>query len=196
MLMSLIFFVVIATITPGGATTLATASGVQFGFQRSLPLIFGIVLGLASLAAISAAGLGAVLNTEPSLKWLLKAIGSAYLLYLACRIGASEAPGEASDISKKPMSVMGGALLLWLNPKAWAMTLGAAASFGALAHNAFVFAGTLGAAFGIAAVLSLSLWCALGRTLAKSLRTRKHWRIANISLGAILALSILPLWLE
>ena len=34
-LFSLIVFVIVATITPGGATTLATASGTQFGFRRS-----------------------------------------------------------------------------------------------------------------------------------------------------------------
>ena len=52
-LFSLIVFVIVATITPGGATTLATASGTQFGFRRSVPLLGGIALGLASLAAIS-----------------------------------------------------------------------------------------------------------------------------------------------
>lgn len=95
MLASLVLFVLIATISPGGATTLATASGVQFGFRRSLPLIFGIALGLASLAAISAAGLGAVLNTAPSLIWILKTTGSAYLVYLAWRIGSGGAPSGA-----------------------------------------------------------------------------------------------------
>ncbi len=55
-ILPLILFVVVSTITPGGATTLATASGAQFGFRRSMPLMVGIAFGLASLAAaVSAA---------------------------------------------------------------------------------------------------------------------------------------------
>lgn len=196
MLASLVLFVLIATISPGGATTLATASGVQFGFRRSLPLIFGIALGLASLAAISAAGLGAVLNAAPSLIWILKTVGSAYLLYLAWRIGSGGAPSGSSNPSQKPLTITGGALLLWLNPKAWAMTLGAAASFGALTGSPLVFAGVLGAAFGMGAIVSLSLWCVIGRTLSRYLNKRHHWRMANIALGLLLALSIVPIWRE
>jgi hypothetical protein len=44
-LFSLIAFAVIATITPGGATILAAASGAQVGFARSIPLIGGIAIG-------------------------------------------------------------------------------------------------------------------------------------------------------
>lgn len=60
-ILPLILFVVISTITPGGATTLATVSGAQFGFRRSMPLMAGIAFGLASLAAAATAGLGFLL---------------------------------------------------------------------------------------------------------------------------------------
>jgi len=55
-IMPLVLLVVISTITPGGAIMLATASGVQFGFRRSVPVLVGISAGLASLAAAAAAG--------------------------------------------------------------------------------------------------------------------------------------------
>ena len=51
-ILPLVLFVVVSTITPGGATTLATASGAQFGFRRSVPLIAGIAAGLASIPFI------------------------------------------------------------------------------------------------------------------------------------------------
>ncbi len=37
----LIVFVIVATVTPGGATTLAVASGAHFGYRRSLPYMAG-----------------------------------------------------------------------------------------------------------------------------------------------------------
>ncbi|MCA3917522.1 MAG: LysE family translocator, partial [Burkholderia sp.] len=57
----LMLFVIVSTVTPGGATTLATASGAHFGYRRSLPMMAGIAAGLASMAAAAAAGLGSML---------------------------------------------------------------------------------------------------------------------------------------
>ena len=51
------------------------------------------------------------------------------------------------------------------------------------------------AAFGTAATLSLSLWCAAGLMLARLLRGDRQWRILNAALGAMLALSVVPIWL-
>src|SRR5450432_2248108 len=46
LLFSLIAIAVIATMTPGGATTLAAASSAQFGFVPSIPLIGGTAFGV------------------------------------------------------------------------------------------------------------------------------------------------------
>lgn len=196
MLASLALFAVVATITPGGATTLATASGAQFGFRRSIPLLCGIALGLALLAAATAAGLAALLQAAPSLQLAMKVVGSAYLLWLAWKICGSRPPRAKTNDSATPPGFGGGVLLLCVNPKAWAMTLGAAASFAALAANPFQLGLLLGATFGVAAVVSLSLWCAGGLVLARMLRTDRQWRIVNVVLGLLLTASIVPMWLE
>ncbi|CAB3772223.1 amino acid transporter [Burkholderia sp. MSh2] len=195
-LFSLIVFVIVATITPGGATTLATASGTQFGFRRSVPLLGGIALGLGSLAAIAAAGLAGLLHAVPALQLIMKVLGSAYLLWLAWKIASSGAPKNHANASQTPTSFIGGALLLWLNPKGWTMALGAAASFAALTPDPGRLAVILGTAFGVAAIFSLVLWCTVGVLLGRTLRTNRHWRIANAALGLLLALSIVPIWLD
>ncbi len=89
---------------------------------------------------------------------------------------------------------MSGILLLWLNPKSWAMTVGAAASFALLASSPSRLALLLGTAFGVAACVSLALWCALGMLLARLFRTPLHWRILNLVMGVLLASSIIPTW--
>lgn len=194
-ILPLALFVVVATVTPGGATTLATASGVQFGFRRSVPLMAGIVAGLASLAAASAAGLAGLLLAVPSLQTAMKVAGSAYLIWLAWQVARSGPPRTAGDMGT-PTSFLGGACLLWLNPKGWAVALGAAASFAALASGPAQLALLLGAAFGLAAAASLSLWCAAGLVLARLLRTERQWRVLNAVLGVLLAVSVVPMWLE
>jgi threonine/homoserine/homoserine lactone efflux protein len=192
-ILPLLLFVAVATVTPGGATTLATVSGARFGFMRSIPLMLGIALGLALLAAVAALGLGGLLLALPSLQTGVKALGSAYLLWLAWRIARS-GPPNADEGPARPITLVNGVLLLWLNPKSWAMTVGAAASFALLASTPNRLAVLLGAAFGLAACVSLALWSALGVLLARLLRTPRHWRMLNIGMGVLLAASILPTW--
>ncbi|WP_144138281.1 LysE family translocator [Paraburkholderia sp. BCC1884] len=192
-ILPLLLFVAVATVTPGGATTLATASGARFGLVRSIPLLVGIALGLALLAAVAALGLGSLLHAMPALQTVVKAAGSAYLLWLAWRI-ARGGPPNAADGPAQPITLGQGFLLLWLNPKSWAMTVGAAASFALLASSPNRLALLLGAVFGSAACVSLVLWCALGVLLARLLRTPRHWRILNLAMCVLLAASIIPAW--
>jgi threonine/homoserine/homoserine lactone efflux protein len=193
-ILPLIVFALVATLTPGGATTLATASGARFGFRRSVPLMAGIAVGLASLAAAAAAGLAGLLLAAPSLQLAMKLAGSAYLLWLAWTVGRAGPPAPKAG-TEAPTGFLAGACLLWLNPKGWAMALGAAAAFAMLAEGPARLALLLGAVFGIAAAASLSLWCLAGLVLARLLRTERQWRAVNRGLGLLLAASVIPMWL-
>jgi threonine/homoserine/homoserine lactone efflux protein len=190
---SLLLFALVSTVSPGGATTLATISGANFGFRRSLPLIAGIAGGLASMAALAGLGLAGLLLALPSLAVVMKLLGSAYLLWLAWQTARRGAP--RLDGSVKPNGFVTGVWMLWHNPKGWAMTTGAAATFVALASSPAQLGALLGAVFGVFALLSLSLWCVAGFVLARMIRSHHQWRTINISLGLLLALSIVPVWL-
>jgi threonine/homoserine/homoserine lactone efflux protein len=190
LLVSLIVFAVVATATPGGATTLATASGAQFGFTRSVPLIAGIVTGLATAGG----GLGTIVQSVPELQAGLRITGSAYLLWLAWTIGRLGAPASRKVAAASPIGFFKGLLLLWLNPKGWTMTLAAASAYAGLSDNPLRLALLLSAVFGLAATLSLTLWCMGGRWLSCVLKTEKQWRIANVTLGLLLAASVVPMW--
>lgn len=192
---SLVLFAIVATATPGGATTLATASGAQFGLRRSMPLLLGIASGLTFLAAAAASGLATLLQNLPILEIAMKLAGSSYLFWLAYNIGCAGAPQTDDTQGARTMGFVSGMILLLLNPKGWTMAFSAAASFGALAPNPLDLALTMGSAFGLAAIASLLLWCTGGKILARMLRTERQWRAVNITLGILLAASILPIWL-
>jgi threonine/homoserine/homoserine lactone efflux protein len=192
-LIPLFLFAVVSTITPGGATALATASGAHFGFWRSVPLLGGIAIGLASMGAAAAAGLASILLAWPWLQLGMKAVGSAYLCWLAWRIARSGAPHLAAGASK-PIGLLGGIWMLWHNPKGWAMTMGAAASFSALVSGPVQLALLLGVTFGICASISLVLWCLAGQLMARVIRQEWQWRALNICLGLLLLGSIIPMW--
>jgi threonine/homoserine/homoserine lactone efflux protein len=191
----LVLFALTTTITPGGATTLATASGAKFGFRRSMPLMAGISTGLATLASLAAVGLSGILLAVPSLQLALHLIASIYLLWLAYRIATSGSP-KLNEELEFPIGFFGAAGLLWVNPKAWAMTTGAAATFASLASHPAHLAMLLGGVFWLAATLSMSIWCTAGLILARLIKTRLQWHIVNASLGVLLVVSIIPMWLK
>lgn len=193
-LLALGLFTLVAALTPGGATALATASGARFGLRRSLRLLGGMAIGMVALGAAAGLGLAGLLLAVPDVAIGLKTVGSLYLLWLSLRIARSGAP-QADAAASAPFGFCAGTLLIWLNPKAWAMVLGAAAAFGEGAHSAEVLAGLLALFFGISAAASLTLWCVAGRMLARLLRTEGQWRAVNAALGLMLALSILPMWI-
>ena len=190
----LFLFVIVATITPGGATALATVSGAHFGYRRSLPYMAGVAIALGSMAAFAAVGLGGLLLARPALQVGIKAMGSLYLVWLASRIGRSGTPHLGARLHK-PAGFASGLWMLWHNPKGWAMTLGAAASFATLAPGPLELAALLGISFGIAATGSLSAWCFAGLLLARLLRTELQWKLLNCALAILLVMSIITMWL-
>ena len=192
-LLPLILFALVSTITPGGATTLATASGAHFGFRRSIPVMAGFAFGLGSMASVAAAGLGSVLMALPILQITMKTLGTLYLMWLAARIGRSGEPHGVGQMAK-PTSFVAGVWMLWHNPKGWAMTVGAAASFAALASSPLTLAILLGLTFCLVAAFSLAVWCLLGQMLGRLLKTAWQWRVLNISLACLLVISIIPMW--
>ncbi len=193
-LLPLGLFAAVSALTPGLATTLATASGAHFGFRRSMPFLAGMSVGLSAMAVAAAAGLAGLLLAQPSLRLAVKAAGSAYLLWLAWRIGRAGTPRRPAGVAR-PTGFFAAMGVQLQNPKAWTMTLGAAASFSALAASPAELAAVLGLAFGLAAGTSLALWCTAGLVLARLLRTDRQWRLLNLAFALLLAVSIVQLWL-
>lgn len=194
-ILPLVLFAVVATLTPGAATTLITATGARFGLGPSLPLLAGAALGLASLGVIAGAGLAGLVLAVPSAQLLIRLAGSAYLAWLAWRVGTSGPPPARAELAAPP-GFLGGAGLLWLNPKGWATSLAAASSFGAAAEGPWQLAAVLGATLGLAAAGSLLIWCTAGQILGRILEGERQWRALNAVLGVLLALSIIPMWLD
>lgn len=194
LVLSLIAFALVATISPGGATTLAAASGAQFGLRRSIPLLGGIAVGLASLIGVVAGGLGSLFVSWPQSQLWLRLLGTAYLLWLAWTIARLGSPKSPSGAAATPIGFFTGLVMLWMNPKAWTMAAGAAGAYASLSDSPFALALLFSAVFGTAAGASLTLWCTCGAWLARALRTETQWRAVNLMLAATLASSIIPMW--
>jgi threonine/homoserine/homoserine lactone efflux protein len=117
----------VMSITPGPNNVMLTASGATFGFRRTVPHIVGVCAGFSVVLLAVCAGLDAIFTRWPDIQTVLRWAGAAYLVYLGWRILRA---GEAkAGRSPKPLTVIEAAGFQFLNPKAWVMTLTAAAIF-------------------------------------------------------------------
>lgn len=114
-------------ITPGPNNVMLTASGANFGFRRTVPHLFGISAGCALQVLAVCAGLGALFQRWPTLHTALQWLGAAYLLYLGWRLLGSGEMGNAQ--TRQPIGFWEAAAFQFVNPKAWVMSLTAAALF-------------------------------------------------------------------
>ena len=129
LLTAFVLFAFVSSITPGPNNTMLLASGVNFGFNRSIPHILGISCGFFVLVLAVGLGLGAVFEAYPLLYSVLRYVGAAYLLYLAWKIARSGPMSEEQQGQGQPLGYWGAAAFQWVNPKAWIMAIGAISTY-------------------------------------------------------------------
>lgn len=188
---ALFAFAFVATATPGPNNVMVMASGVNFGFRRTVPHLLGITFGFAFLVTLVGFGLGAVLTAYPAAHLALKIMGGAYLLYLAWRIGTSRHVGKGATAAK-PLSALGAAAFQWVNPKAWMISV-TATSLYAMPDRPFMSAVIVALVFGIVCLPIVSVWAGFGTKLRDFLSDPKRLRLFNMAMGLLLALTTIPM---
>ena len=190
---ALITFAFVTSITPGPNNLMLLASGVNFGFVRTIPHMLGIGGGFLSLLLGVGFGLGAVLTAVPSLHLALKIAGGAYLLFLASRIAMSRTIAKADDgAAARPMSFLEAAAFQWVNPKAWVMAVTAMA-----VHTnpdaPFLSVALVAVAFAAINLPSVSTWAGFGTALRGFLSDPVRLKWFNIAMGLLLAATLWPM---
>lgn len=185
-------FAFVSSITPGPNNIMLLASGVNFGFRRTIPHMLGIGAGFVSLLLGVGFGLGALLTALPQLHMALKLAGAAYLLYLAWRTAMSRTLAARSGASARPMSFLEAAAFQWVNIKAWVMAVtgmalyaDATAPFGSIILISIIF--------GVVNLPCVSSWAAFGTALRGFLSDPVRLKWFNIVMGLLLAASLWPM---
>ena len=189
--LGLFIFASIAAFTPGPNNALLMASGMNFGFWRSLPLIAGVVLGFPLMIGLIGLGLGRVFDLYPGLYVLLKFTGAAYMLYLAWKIATSE-PSTAATAEAKPMSFIQMCLFQWVNPKGWVMAVTALSAY-TLPQNYYAGVAAVVTTFMFTGITSALTWTAFGAALKNVMTDPRYFRIINLTLAALLLASLVPM---
>ncbi|RMU32768.1 Amino acid transporter LysE [Pseudomonas avellanae] len=195
LLLAFALFAFVTSVTPGPNNMMLLASGVNFGFSRTLPHMLGISIGFFILVLAVGFGLGSVFKAWPILYTVLRYVGAAYLLYLAWKIATSGPAAENVDSQGKPFSFMSAALFQWVNPKAWIMAIGAISTYTPM-QGYFYNVVVISAVFALINLPSVGIWAGFGSLLRNILRDPLGLRIFNGVMAALLVASLYPLFVE
>jgi threonine/homoserine/homoserine lactone efflux protein len=191
LLLAFAVFAFVTSVTPGPNNVMLLASGLNHGLARTVPHILGINAGCVVMLVLAGAGLGELLVASPRLYAVLRYAAAAYLLYLAWKIARSGMLRPA-DARGRPMGVLAAAAFQWVNPKAWVMVLGAVTTYAPADHfmrNVCVLAVILS----LVNAPSLVLWAGFGVGLRRILGHPARVRWFNITMAALLVLSLYPI---
>jgi threonine/homoserine/homoserine lactone efflux protein len=191
--LALVVFAFVSSVTPGPNNVMLLASGVNFGFWRTMPHMCGIAAGFGFLLLCVGFGLGTLLTSFPALGTALKILGGAYLLYLAWRIAMSRSMAKTDTATgTAPMTFMAAAAFQWVNPKAWMMAVTAMAVY-SNPDNPYFSVFLVAAAFVLVGFPSVSTWVAFGTLLRSFLSDPVRLKWFNLAMGLLLALTIIPM---
>lgn len=194
LMLSVAMFAMVTSGTPGPNNVMLTASGANFGYWRTLPHMFGIVLGILAMNILVAAGLGLLFERYPVIQQVLKIAASAYLVYLAWKIATAKSSGTEGESEAKPLGVMGGAAFQFLNPKAWMMVITAIGSFTLAGDNYWASVFWIAVIFMVMGFPCISLWAAFGTVVGRFLSSPAAWRWFNLIMGLLTAGCLIFIW--
>jgi threonine/homoserine/homoserine lactone efflux protein len=190
---ALVVFAAVMSGTPGPNNMMLLASGVNFGFRRSIPHMLGISFGVMLLLLAIGFGLHEVLQRWPLIFTVIKYAGGAYLLWLAWMIAnAGPLDDGTGETRGRPMRFLEALAFQWINPKAWVMAVGAMATYtNESAYTLTVIIVAL--VFGVVCGPATGTWTAFGVALKRFLQDPKANRLFNIAMALALVASLWPL---
>ena len=185
---ALISFYFVMFVTPGPNNVMLFASGVKYGFKKTIPHIFGIPLGHFFQISLISMGLGFVFQTYPIAQQILKVLGCLYLFFFAYRMFGSLSIKESKETGR-PLRFYEAALFQILNPKAWVVAITAVSVF--FPKDESFLTGLLFLA-GIAPLVnlpSISIWVLFGSSIRAFISNPKVKKIVEIVLAILLVLT-------
>jgi len=184
---ALVSFYFVMFVTPGPNNAMLTASGIKFGFRRTLPHLIGIPCGHIVQITLVCLGLGKIFQIYPYIQEVLKYVCAAYLLYLGYKIIGSFS--EHKKDSSRPLKLYEAALFQFVNPKAWTVAIMVASGFfpkEEVLIIAILFSSLTAA---IVCFPSICLWALFGSSIRLMIKDTKIKKLVEFLLAFLLLLT-------
>jgi len=186
---ALIVYYFIMFATPGPNNSMLTASGIKFGYIKTLPHLIGIPLGHFFQITLVSYGLGNIFLKFPALQHYMKILCFIYLVYLSWKMLGSFS--IAKEESGRPLKLYEASLFQFINPKAWTIAITVVSGFFPLEESFFKATMFLALTAPFICFPSISLWALFGSTLRIFVNNLKTKKIIEYILALLLILTAL-----
>lgn len=188
LIVSMFIFSLSMSISPGPVNLTILTSSMNYGVKATFTFISGATIGFTLLLASVCFGLYQMIVIYPVLLDVITILGTVLLLWIGLNILRAKGTvisSQPHDEAKIPTFIQG-ALMQWLNPKAWIAAVAGTGLFstGHIHAVLLVFV----AIYFVVCYLSLLLWGIAGEKLASFLNTGNRARLFNIVMGLLLIL--------
>ena len=187
LIFALVSFYFVMYVTPGPNNAMVLASGLKFGFFKSIPHMTGITIGHVTQLILVCLGLGKIFQIYPEIQSILKILCAIYLIYLGYKIVGSFS--KLKDDDSRPLKFYEAALFQIVNPKAWTISSMAASSFLPKDGKLFFSIIFIASVALIICPISISPWAAFGSGIKNLVKNNKIKVIIEFFLAFLLLIT-------
>ena len=191
LLIAALVFLIPMYITPGPNNILCAAHGSQHGFRATMPLISGFVIGWFVMGLFVALAIDH-LEQNTGLLTYLTMIGASYMIYLSYKIATSKPLDDGPSESQR-LTPLTGAMLQFVNGKAWIHDIVLLGSFGTVFGTGILAKMTLIIFSIILCLPFVALWAGFGTFLRNFFTSPESSLMLNRVMG--FSLFIVAVWL-
>ena len=181
---ALISYYFVMFVTPGPNNAMLTASGIKFGFKKTIPHLIGIPFGHTIQITLVCFGLGNLFQKYPSIQVYLKWLCFIYLLYLGWKIIGSFS--EYNKESGRPLKLYEAAFFQFINPKAWVVALTAATAFFPVNENFYLATFFVALTAPLICFPSICVWALFGSSIKILIKNANLKKIIEYFLAVLL----------
>ena len=180
---SMSLFALAASLSPGPVNLVSLSGSARHGVKTGLIFVTGATLGFIVLFLLIGFGLHFLIDQLNWITQVLQWLGIAFLLYLSYQLFMDNGDINADSSNHAP-TFMTGAIMQWLNPKAWLASLSGISAYipNADAMEILVFASL----YLPICWLSLGVWVWIGKILGQYFQSPAKMRLLNRTLALLL----------
>ena len=176
-------------VTPGPNNTMLTASGMKFGFYKTLPHLMGISLGHIFQISLTCFGLVNIFILYPQVQIYMNVLCFLYLIFLSWKMIGSFSVGRSE--TGRPLKFYEASLFQFINPKAWSIAITVASGFFPSEENIIVGVIFVSLTAALINFPSICLWALFGNTLKIYATNKKIKKTIEYILALLLVLTAL-----
>ena len=190
------FFIV--SLTPGMCMTLAMSLGITIGVRKTFWMMYGELLGVATVAIASVLGVATIMTEFPQLFQAFKILGALYLFYVGVSMWRAKGK-HATTLEQQPQVIkkrslfQQGFFTAIANPKGWAFMISLLPPFISQTLPLAPQLSILVAVILVSEFICMTIYATGGKTIGKVLTQRNNVKLLNKISGSLMI--VVAIWL-